>query len=264
MNILEELYKNELIDPPDFCLSGLHLLCIGGSIAYKCNTDWSDQDLLGVVVPPSDYLFPTGIYGYDQYPKFDDYQKHHIEYDGIEYDIKLYSIVRLFRLAEDGNPNILDFLASSNDTVLYSTPIGDLLRNNISLFLSKQCIAKYLGFSYSHFQSMKNHIKSGKYPNKRKHLFNLYGYDTKDASHILRCLLALKDILINHVYSPDAHGEYIKGIRDGKFSYEKIKELRNALICEIKDLEQISTLQEKPNKVAIRSLLVKCLEVAYE
>lgn len=259
MNIVEELYNQKLITPPYFAVNKLCLLCIGGSIAYKCNVGTSDQDIIGVCIPPYTYIHPTQIFGYDDIPVFDDYQQHHINYNGIEYDVKIYNITRIFKLAEDGNPNILDFILSSDETVLFQNEIGKYIRDNAHSFLSKQCVSKYLGFAKNHFVSMENRIKSGQYPEKRKHLFEQYGFDTKDISHCLRCMMSLKDMLVDGVYEPARYGDMMRMVRTGKYTYEQCKEMYQQLLTEIRSLEQSSTLREKPNHDFIRSILVKCL-----
>ena len=56
--ILEELRREGLIDVPDFVVDGLVYLTVTGSTSYGISTESSDVDLVGICVPPIDYLFP--------------------------------------------------------------------------------------------------------------------------------------------------------------------------------------------------------------
>lgn len=259
VGLLRKMYVEGVINPPSFVLDNLCLLCYGGSIAYGCATPESDIDLIGVTIPPQSYIYPMVIHGFDPIPTFDDFQQHHIQYEDKEYDIKIYSIQRLFKLAMDGNPNILDFTSCEEQYVLFQNSTGTYLRQHAHLFFSKQCVTKYLGFAINHIKSNENRIKSGDFPASRKHLFETYGYDTKDLGHCIRALLSLKDMLIEQKYEPARHAQTIIDIRAGKYTFNQILELYQNLREEIKSLEQKSTLRDTPNKLLIRSILVDCI-----
>lgn len=263
MNILDELRNEKLIEPPRFVVSNLCLLCYGGSTAYNCATNNSDIDLLGICLPHREYLYPQGICGFDEIPVFNDFQAHHIKYKDKEYDIKVYSLPRLFRLAMDGNPNILDFIASNESNVIFTTEAGTRIRENAHLFFSKNCISRYIGFSTAHFKSMQNRITSKKYPENRMHLYENYGYDTKDASHIIRCLMSLEELLLDRTYDPGKNGSLILDIKNGKYTYTEILDMKCMLIDSINTIETYTKLQEKPDEEKIRTLLKHCIKDMY-
>lgn len=259
MNILNELYQNKLITPPPFVVDNICLLSIGGSFAYGCSTDNSDVDLIGVCIPPIEYIQPKGILGFDEMPKFDEYQQHHIKYENKEYDVKVYSIARLFKLALDGNPNMLDIISTPDYTVLEENSVGNKLRANKDLFYSKDCVKRFLGFANNHFRSMENRIKSGEYPSKRRHLFEKFGYDTKDAGHCLRALLSIEQILLHGTYEINQFGPIIKDVREGKYPYGLFKDMCEKTTESVKRLKENSTLRDKPDVPQIRALLVDLL-----
>jgi predicted nucleotidyltransferase len=262
MNIIEQLYQEKLIDPPKFCLDNLVLLSIVGSYSYGTSTDLSDQDLIGVVIPPKSYIYPQGlIHGYDNIPTFENYVNHHIPFQGKEYDITFYSIVKLFKLAENGNPNILDWILAPEDCVLVTSKIGKLIRDSAQQFMSKRSIPNYFGFSHNHITSMKNRIKSGVYPEKRKILYERFGYDCKDLAHSVRCLLSLKDMLLYGTYDVRKHAELIKQVRGGSLTFEQGEAIVVGLEEEIKRIKDTSTLRDEPDHNQIRNLLLQCLEI---
>ena len=166
----------------------------------------------------------------------------------------------MFFLASQGNPNILDFILCKKSCIIYSDDTGDEISNFGQNFISKQSVSRFLGFAKNHLRSMDGRRKSGIYPEKRKHLFEAYGFDCKDAGHILRCLLSLQDMLINHNYEIDKHSDIVRDVRNGKYSFEWVVEWTNTQEQKIKQLEQTSTLREHPDHDLIRSKLVELLE----
>ncbi len=55
----------------------------------------------------------------------------------------VYPIVKYFRLLMDNNPNIIDSLFVPRNCVLYSTKVGEMVRENRHIFLHKGCWAKF-------------------------------------------------------------------------------------------------------------------------
>ena len=219
MNLLSELKKQKLIECPSFVVDNLILLSVAGSHSYGTATPESDKDIYGICIPPKEYVYFDGIVGFESPNIFNEWQQQGIVYNNEEFDIKVYSIVRVFKLALEGNPNILDFLSVTNDCVLYQHRFGELIRNNWSYFLSKQAIPRYFGFAISHLKSMQNRNTSGIFPEKRKHLYEKYGYDTKDFAHIYRGLKSLEDILLYGYYRPNAYSKEVLEVRNGKYTY---------------------------------------------
>lgn len=263
-HIIAELEQAGLITPPSFLSANICLLSIGGSYSYGTSNDTSDIDIIGTVIPTRDMVFSTKIQGFDDIPKFEDYQQHHIQYNGKEYDIKIYSLVKLFKLASAGNPNILDFIKSPDHCILYSNKVGDEIRRFGDNFMSKSSIDKYFGFSYNHLKSAEGRIKSGVYPDKRKDLWEKFGYDTKDIAHCIRCLLSLNDMLMYQSYNVARHANYIKSIRNGNLSFEKAKIVIENIKTFIKEYEKYSPLRETVDKDLVRSKLLELLEEGWK
>lgn len=259
MHILNTLCEKQLINPPEFVNKNLCLLIHGGSFSYGCELDSSDFDLFGVCVPDIKYIYHAGITGFDDVPVFNDYQQHGIMYDGIKYDIKIYSIVQFVKLCASGNPNILDILFAGEHCVLYQNNIIQHIRNRYDLFITKQCIGRYLGFANNHFKSNENRLKSGNFPESRKHLYDKFGYDTKDISHCIRALLTIRDMLKYNKYELDRHKNTVLAIKTGQLTLKECLQLRESLVNQISNLETNSKLPDGPDMVEIRALLVECL-----
>lgn len=203
------------------------------------------------------------MYGYDPPVDYPDFTQHHIKDGEYEYDFSIYSIVKLWKLAEGGNPNILDFLLGPQDCNLFCNHNGQRIKDFSTNFLSKKSIPKYFSFALSHLTSMQNRNKSGEYPGKRKILYEKFGYDTKDAGHILRSLLSLVDMLTDGVYDVRRHAEEIKAIRNGKYTYQQIVDMVADFKERINELEKISSLRDEPDHELIRRHLEVTLNRFY-
>ena len=160
MSRVDRLIKMGLINPPKFLKNTVQYEVVTGSIAYGVSSDNSDIDLYGFCIPSKEVVFPhlVGvIQGFDiEYEKFDQFQQHHVQDKEArkDYDITIFNIVKYFRLCADGNPNMVDSLFVPRRCVLHSTRIGEMVRENRRLFLSKKCWSKLKGYSYSQLAKM--------------------------------------------------------------------------------------------------------------
>ena len=151
-----------LPDHPQHMKNNIHYEVVMGSTAYGVSDDMSDVDIYGFCMPPKHILFPYSnghMVGFGDKPEnFEQFQKHHIIDKGSrkEYDVCIYSIVKFFNLCMQNNPNMVDALFVPTRCVLHSTSIGNHVRDNRKLFLSKRVWHKFKGYAYSQLHKMGN------------------------------------------------------------------------------------------------------------
>lgn len=95
----------------------------------------------------------------------------------------------------------------------------------------------------------------------RAELEERYGYDTKHAMHLCRLLKMGEEILADGrvlVRRPDA--DWLREVRGGHFSYEKLLEWARSREQNLKDLRERSPLPEEPDHEAAERLLMGILE----
>lgn len=243
---------------PSFVETNTQYLTIGGSYSYGTNMDTSDIDVTGFCIPTKAYLFPQAIFGYDNIPVFEEWQQHHVNYKDSSYDFKVFSITKFFKLLEQGNPNIIDALYTDRDCILYSTPIGEMIRAKRELFISKLCVPKFRGYAYSELKNVHNK-KTG----QRRELVEKFGFDTKNCGHIVRLLLECEQILLDGSLNLRRDKELIKHIRQGGWSLQQVQEFFDGKEQYLLELEQKSKIPDRPDSAAIRQLLINCLETHY-
>jgi predicted nucleotidyltransferase len=236
-----------------------------GSFAYGVHdAESSDKDIYGFCIPPKSVVFPhsTGkfVFGYDKTVpgNFEQWQKHHVidKEAKDELDFSIYNITKYFRLCADGNPNMIDSLFVPHKCVSYSNAIGNLLRENRHLFLSKKCWHTFKGYAYSQMHKMK--IKDPK--GKRKELKEKFGYDTKFAYHLVRLLNEVEQILLEGDLDLERNREQLKAIRKGYWTQQRVEEYFEEKEKYLEEVHAKSTaVPHKARYDEIRGLLFKCL-----
>jgi len=263
------LSKGLLSQAPAFLETCVQYEVIMGSVAYGVSNDTSDMDVYGFAIPPRDMVFAHlrgEIPGFDEpEPEFTQFQQHHINDKdamggkGREYDITIYSIIKYFRMLMENNPNIIDSLFVPRNCILYSTQVGELVRENRGLFLHKGCWPKFKGYAYSQMHKMRTKQPIG----GRKQMIEEFGFDVKFAYHVVRLLNEVEQILTEKTLVLDRNKEQLKAIRRGEWSLEKIQGYFEKKESELETLYINSDLPDVPDKERIKALLLNCLEQHY-
>ena len=270
MSYVKKLNKEGFVNCAPYITKQLQYEVIMGSFAYGCSSDMSDTDIYGFCIPPKDIVFPhlnpKYIHGFDPIPNnFEQYQQHHIldtsPTPPRNYDISIYNIVKYFRLCADGNPNMIDSLFVPRRCITHMTPIGELVRENRHLFLSKKCWHTFKGYAYSQLHKMSIKEPTG----ERAKLVDEHGYDVKFAYHLVRLLDEIQQILSTGDLDIERNREQLKSIRRGDWSEEKVIQYFE---WKEKGLEELANDSKEvpysPPRDAIRDLLFKCLKIHWQ
>lgn len=254
---------------PKFLDTTVQYEVIMGSTAYGVSGASSDQDIYGFAIPPRDQIFPhlNGyVHGFDESPEvFQQFMQHHIvdksanAGKGIEYDLTIYSIAKYFKLLMECNPNIIDSLFVPRRCVVYSTAIGELVREQRNIFLHKGCWSTFKGYAYTQMHKMKTKEPVG----KRKQVIEEFGYDVKFAYHVVRLLNEVEQILVEQNLELDRNSEQLKAIRRGEWTQEQVE---SYFFEKEKLLEKCyveSPLPAQANVDSAKQLLLNCLEQHY-
>ena len=269
MSIIQDIRRMGdagVIDPPSFVLGGLQWVVMMGSVAYGVSTDDSDIDIYGWTIPPRSDVFPHlkgEIEGFGrQKQHFNQWQKSHV-HDSVtnkDYDFSIYNIVRYFSLCMEGNPNMLDSLFVPSFCVIYSTKIGDMVRDSRHLFLHKGIWHKMKGYAYSQLKKARDRNPVG----KRREVVEKFGWDVKSLYHVARLLDQCEQVLTYGVMDLQRSREQMKAIREGRMSLEDVERW---FACKEVYLEKLYhesiMVPYAPDEKAIKDLLLRCLEEYY-
>ncbi len=240
-------------------------LCVAyrGSIAHgmytspKEPTSVDDKDIMAVCVPPVDYYF--GVHA--AFPGnllFPTNGTHEIKRD--EWDIVVYETRKFISLLAQGNPNVLAMLWLRPNMYLKIEPQFKLLIENRQAFVGRHVYKSFTGYAYGQLHRMTHRAYEGHMGTKRKAIVDKYGYDLKNAAHLIRLLRMGTEFLKDgelYVFREDA--QQLLEIKRGEWTLEQVKAEaeRGFVVAEQAYLN--STLPKGPNLVKINELSVEII-----
>lgn len=228
-----------------------------GSVAhgtYVPNDDplsIDDKDLIGICIPPPDRyvgLLEFGSRGTQE-----------IQVD--PWDVVIYEHRKALRLLAKGNPNMLCMLWAPPEFTTFYTAAGEALLASRKLFATKAAFPAFRGYAQSQLKKMQKGVYHGYMGEKRRALVDQFGYDTKNASHLIRILRQGIDFMRTgelEVYRSDA--DELLAIKRGAFTYEQVKALAEELDDTLAAAGAESPLPEEPDWDAINKLAVYMYE----
>lgn len=182
-----------------------------------------------------------------------------------EWDIVVYEARKALRLLAGGNPNVLSMLWLPENMVIACTDEGRLLLDNRALFVGRHVYKPFVGYATQQLYKMEHGVHKGYMGEKRKALVARYGYDTKNAAHLIRLLRMgiefLRDGEMN-IHRHDA--AELLAIKHGEWSLARIKEEAARLFHRAEDACDRSPLPVGPDREAIGELCVAVVGAALD
>lgn len=191
-------------------------------------TSVDDIDLMGVTIGP--------IEQYLGFPRKETWER--MEQDvstGYLWDIVVYDIRHFVRLLVKNNPNVLGMLWLEPNYYTKLTDAGKKLIENRELFSSKEAYRSFTGYAYSQLHKMTHGAHKGYMGDKRKKLVEQFGYDTKNASHLIRIQkMGIEFLMTGKMNVMREDNTYLVDIKQGKYSLEHIQNESKRLfeLCE--------------------------------
>lgn len=232
-----------------------HSILVGyrGSISHgmyvpKNQEGIDDKDVMGIIIPPKKFFY--GLGKFEQIEEF-------VE----EWDVVLYEVRKFVRLLAKSNPNVMSLLWLDETDYIKRTELGDRLIAKRDLFTSKQSFHAFGGYAHSQLAAMTRGEFHGYMGEKRKELVQKYGYDCKNAAHLIRLLRMGKEFLtdgILQVKRKDA-GDLIN-IKKGLWTLEQVHEAADKEFAYLNEAYIRSTLPAQPDTGKIDNLLCEIVE----
>jgi len=268
-NLLHELTEKGKITPPTWLADGVQFLAMMGSTAYGVAGESSDRDVYGWAIPPKHFVWPHlagEIQGFGRHAKrFEQYQQHHIYYAKNVWDVTVFSIIKFFQLCMDNNPNIIDALFVPDRCVIFETELARLVRENRKIFLHKGSFHRFKGYAYSQLAKLDHTRMHMPKSQSRRESIQKHGYDTKFAYHLVRLLLEVEQILTEGDLQLDRHATQLRGIREGQWSLQQVKDFFAQKEADLEHVYNISTaVPYRPDEPSIKALLVEVLDLYFD
>ena len=258
---VKEVFAHDRSTEKDHGLDWSILVMYRGSIAHGMYCPPSDpasiddKDIMEVCVPPIDYYLGLSQYGSHGTKEFK-----RNEWDVVSYELRKY-----MSLLAQGNPNVLMTLWMEQKYYLKLTAAGQLIRTHRTIFNGKHAYRAFSGYAKGQMHRMTHHGDfSGHMGDKRKKLVEQFGYDTKNASHLIRLLRMGVEFLTEGVlYVERAHdATELLEIKKGEWSLERVQKEADRWFQLIDETYVKSTLPNHPDMVAINQLCVDVAETA--
>jgi predicted nucleotidyltransferase len=214
-----------------------------------------DRDIIGICIPPLDYYFGLKLWeGKDAIKDC--------------WDVVLYSFRKFVGLLCEQNPNVISLLWLREEDYLRVSPEGRTLLQHRDLFRSKnRAFKSFVGYANGQLHRM-THLGpyKGYMGEKRKKLVDKYGYDCKNAAHLIRLLTMGAEFLRTgalRVYREDDR-EMLVDIKLGRWALADVQSYAAKLFEETKAAADNSPLPEHPDLAAINQLSVELTKNFFE
>lgn len=225
------------------------LLGYMGSISHGTHISDSidDIDMMGVCIAPENV--------YMGLKHFEQKEAKYKEYDSVVYEIK-----KMFHLLLKQNPNVLGLLWLQHQNYIYKSKEAELIIKNRDIFSSKEAYHSFSGYAHGQLHRMTHMAFKGYMGEKRKKLVERFGYDCKNAAHLIRLLRMGIEFLTDgqlRVFRED--NSELKEIKTGCWSLEKIKQEADDLFKLARESYIRSPLPPKPDYEKAENLLIEIL-----
>lgn len=226
-----------------------------GSWAYGTNTEGSDLDLRGVCIPPLPYFF-----GFMN--RFEQAQVTTPD----SQDCVIHDIRKFVKSAADANPNMLELLFVAPEDQLILHPLMAMLVAKRDLFLSQKVAYTFSGYAISQLRKLeRSRLRPPERVNPvRAEMIKEFGYDCKDASHVVRLLRMGTEILNGKgviVKRPDA--EELLHIRHGGWTLDQVLEYAGQQEKAMMAAKESTKLPVAPDRVTLDKLTADIVEASF-
>lgn len=211
-----------------------------------------DKDTMGICVPPRDYFTGTKTFA----------KRGTKEIKRDEWDIIIYEIRKAISLLSKGNPNMLSLLWVSPQYYINVSKAGQLLIDSRDIFSGRHVYKSFAGYASGQLKRMTKGNRQGHMGEKRKELIKQFGYDTKNAAHLMRLLRMGIEFLSTGVLNIERQdaGELLE-IKRGEWPLERVQHEAELLFSDHRQALINSPLPLEADKEAINELCMQVVEI---
>lgn len=234
-------------------IDGVILHAYRGSIAHGMHVPGSDPnsiddiDTMAVVVPDLEHYYGLREFG----------SRGTVEIKEGEYDIVVYEARKTLSLLAKGNPNMLSLLWVHPRFYLHVSNAGRVLLENRHVFGSKHAFHSFSGYAEGQMKAMQRGVFNGYMGERRKRLVDEFGYDTKNAAHLIRLLRMGTEFLNTGVLSVWREGidaDELLAVKVGEWSLEQVQAEAEKGFAAAREAFEKSELPERVDMDAVNAL----------
>lgn len=204
-----------------------------------------DRDLMGICIPPARLYLGLSTW-------------EHAEAIKGPWDVVLYDLRKFVRLLIKQNPNVIGMLWLEPEDYLFRSTVGHVLVASRLMFRERRsAFESFSGYAASQLRKMKGGAFKGYMGEKRKALVERFGFDTKNAAHLVRLLhMGIEyqltgELRVRRTWDRDMLIE----IKRGAWTLERVQRYADDKFAEIRDSYARSVLPESIDLVAVDDML---------
>jgi len=247
MRLLPHEARDAFTEKNDFSFTqNCIMVCQRGSQVYGMSTALSDEDYFAVIIPPAEQFL--GLKMFDSWT---------YQYNDI--DVVVFSLRKYIGLLLNSNPTMLETLwyREIDYCDMETTSAFLNIRRNRNLFSSILAAGSFSGYAHNQLERMEHNVTSRRMGAKRRRIMDKFGYDTKNASHLVRLYrMGLEFVETGKltVYRPDR--EELLAIKNGEWSLDEIKAEAARLEERMCEAKEKSPLPAEPSTHVVEKLLI--------
>ena len=214
-----------------------------------------DKDVMAICVPPPVYYLGLKQYG----------SRGTEEIKRNEWDIVVYECRKAMSMLAQGNPNMLSILWLSDKHYIKRTAAGQLILSHRALFSGRHVYNSFVGYAKGQLHRMTHGSFDGYMGEKRKALVEKFGYDTKNAAHLIRLLrMGIEFLKDGTLYVERMDAQELLEIKHGEWALEKVKQESDRLFSVAQEAYLRSTLPIEADREAIDWLCADVVRTAWQ
>jgi predicted nucleotidyltransferase len=173
-------------------------------------------------------------------------------------DVVVYEWGKYVRLLLRSNPNVIGTLWLEDED--WWCPKGscfEIARQRREWFMSKRLVTSFMGYAQGQLYKMEHHAHQGYMGDKRKRLVEQFGYDVKNAAHLIRLVRMCREWLETGTLTVrrlDA-AELIQ-IKRGLWPLERVKLEADRLFQDVRSLELVSAFPDHPSEMEAEHVML--------
>lgn len=239
------------IFPEDVILAGYMGSIAHGTYVPKSDPNSiDDKDVMYVYIKPLEYYLGLG--------RGKDTRTYNIK----EWDVVGYELRKYINLLLKSNPNVMSLLWIPEKYCLFTSPIGNLLREKRDIFVSRQAYHSFTGYAYGQLKRMEHYKFEGYMGEKRKALVDKFGYDSKNAAHLIRLLrMGIEFLTEGKLIVEREDACQLISIKRGEWELDRIKAEADVLFKQAQEAYIRSKLPAEPDYARAEALLMNMLTV---
>lgn len=245
------LYKDyPILKPPTTILAGYRgSISHGTYVPQNDPNSIDDKDVMCIVIPDLDHYFGLKNFG----------SKGTKEIKKEEWDVVVYEFKKYISLLLKSNPNVLALMWLEENDYITRSDLGDLLIKNRELFVSKKAYHSFSGYAHGQAHRMTHMAFEGYMGEKRRKLVKKYGYDTKNAAHLIRLLrMGIEFLTEGKLFVKRQDASQLLEIKKGEWTLDKVQEESDRLFKLAEEAYIRSPLPSEPDYDKVNQL---CLEI---